>query len=91
MQLIVVAATLPSLIVLSRTTMYPVFRIAGALFAGGVSLAWIAERALTLHTPVDLVVGSIAHEATFVAAALFVTSLILWWLQPASQPGLERI
>ena len=46
MQLIVVAATMPSLVLLSRTRAYPVLRIGGGLFAGCASTGWIIERLL---------------------------------------------
>jgi hypothetical protein len=44
MQLIVIAAFMPLLVLLSRTLAYSVLRIGGALFAGFASLVWIAER-----------------------------------------------
>jgi len=46
MQLIVVAAFMPLLVLLSRTRAYSVLRIGGALFAGFASLVWIAGRLL---------------------------------------------
>ncbi len=78
MQLVVVAATLPSLILLSRTPAYSALRIGGALFAGVASLGWIAERLLDAHSSVDVLVGSIAHQAVWIAVALLSVSLICW-------------
>jgi hypothetical protein len=78
MQLVVVAATMPSLILLSRTSAYPILRIGGALFAGIASLGWIAERTLGVHTSVDVVVGTVAHFAVAIAAGLFLLSLACW-------------
>jgi hypothetical protein len=80
MQLIVVAATMPSLLLMSRTRAYPVLRIAGALFAGFASVGWIAERLFGLHTSVDVLVGAVAHHAVWIAAALFLVSLACWML-----------
>lgn len=77
-QLIVIAATLPSLLLLSRTPAYAPLRIAGALFAGGAALAWIAERLLGFKTPVDLVVDMAASQAPLLAIVLFLVSLA-WW------------
>jgi len=77
-QLIVIAATLPSLLLLSRTPAYRLLRIGGALFAGLAALGWIAERLLVLETPVDRVVGAVAAQAPFLAGSLFLISLI-WW------------
>lgn len=78
MQLVVVAVTLPSLILMSRTPAYSFFRIGGALFAGLASVGWIAERLLGVHTPVDLIVGALAHHAVWIAAALFLVSIVCW-------------
>lgn len=79
MQLVVVAATMPSLIFLSRTRAYSVSRIGGALFAGFASVGWIAERAFGLHNSVDLVVDSIAHRAIWIAGALPLIALVYWF------------
>lgn len=71
MQLIVVAATMPSFVLLSRTRAYSVLRIGGALFAGFASVGWIAERLLYVHNPVDVVVNSGVHYAGWIAGVLF--------------------
>ncbi|MFZ0591790.1 MAG: HupE/UreJ family protein [Bryobacteraceae bacterium] len=83
MQLVVVAATMPSLVLLSRTRAYSVLRIGGALFAGFASVGWIAERLLDVHNSVDLVVNSVAHHAVWIAAVLFLISLVCWSLHEA--------
>jgi hypothetical protein len=75
MQLVVVAATMPSLILLARTRAYPVFRISGALFAGLASLGWIAQRLLLLPNLIDTVVDNVAHHALWIAVGLFLLSL----------------
>jgi hypothetical protein len=77
-QLLVIAATLPSLLLLSRTRAYRLLRIGGGLFAGLAALAWIAERSLGIETPVDLVVGGVAARAPLLAAILFLVSLACW-------------
>ena len=43
-QLLVVAAVLPLLLMLSPTRIYPAIRTGGAAFAGFAALAWIVER-----------------------------------------------
>jgi hypothetical protein len=80
MQLIAVAAMLPSLVVLSRTRAYSVLRISGALFAGCASVGWIIERLLNLHGSVDVIVDSLAHHAVWIAGVLFLISLGCWSL-----------
>jgi hypothetical protein len=78
MQLVVVAATMPSLVLMSRTRGYGVVRVGGAAFAGVAAVGWIAERTLGVHTAVDATVGMAAHEAAWIAAALLVASLGCW-------------
>lgn len=80
MQLIVIAATMPSLLLMSRARAYPVLRIAGALFAGFASAGWIAERLFGLHTSVDALVGTVARHAVWIATVLFLTCLACWML-----------
>ena len=78
MQLVVVAATMPSLILMSRSRAYPALRVTGALFAGLASIGWITERLFNLHTPVNLVLDTLAHHAVWIAAGLFLISLASW-------------
>jgi hypothetical protein len=91
MQLVVVGATMPSLVLLSRTRAYSIFRIGGALFALFASAGWLAERLLNVHTALDAVVDSVAHSALWIAPTLFLISVLCWKLRnirrnlPASQ------
>jgi hypothetical protein len=92
MQMVVVAATMPSLVLMSRTRAYPSLRIGGALFAGFASVGWIAERLFGVHNSVDVVVDIVAHHAVWIAAALFLISLGCWRLgnvldQQATKPA----
>jgi hypothetical protein len=80
MQLIVVAATMPSLVLMSRTRAYPFLRIGGALFAGFASAGWIAERLIGVHNPVGVVVDLVASHAVWIAGVLFLISLGCWRL-----------
>ncbi len=95
MQLIVVAATLPSLALMSRTGAYPFLRISGSLFAGVASLGWIADRLLGLHNSVEAVVNGVAQRAVWIAVALFLIGLVCWSLpkirrQPSALLNCER-
>src|SRR5882724_6320724 len=80
MQLIVVAATLPSLVLLSRMRSYWILRIGVALFAGCASVGWIVERLVNVHCPVDVIVDGVAHHAVWIAGVSFLISLVCWWL-----------
>jgi len=78
MQLIVVVAAMPSLVLFSRTRAYPVIRIGGALFAGFASAGWIAERLLGVRNSVGVVVDSVANHAVWIAGVLSLTSLVCY-------------
>jgi hypothetical protein len=78
MQLAVVAAILPSLLLLSRTRSYSALRIGGGLFAAFASMGWIAERALNVPTAIGPVVETAARYGGQIAGALFVISLSCW-------------
>ena len=75
MQLLVVAAVLPSLLLMSRTDAYPLFRIGGAACAAVASLGWIVERLFGLETPIDQIVNAFARHAPALALILFVTAV----------------
>jgi hypothetical protein len=79
MQLVVVAAILPSLLLLSGTSRYSWFRMGGAMFAGIASAGWIVERLLNVHGPIDFLVDAVAHRAIWLAGGLFVASAFCWW------------
>jgi hypothetical protein len=90
MQLIVVAAIMPSLVLMSRTSAYQFLRIGGALFAGFASVCWIAERLLGVHTSVDLLVNGVAHRAVWIAVGLFLLS-VACWRYPQNSNWLHRV
>ena len=75
MQMVVVAFTLPSLLIMSRTGWYRHLRMLGAILAIIASLAWITERISDVHTPVDSVANAIAQHGWLVAAMLLAASL----------------
>jgi hypothetical protein len=78
MQLAVVVAVLPSLLLLSRTSLYSLFQVGGALFAMVASLGWIAERALDVETGVSPLVEGAAQRGVCIAAGFFLISLTCW-------------
>jgi len=80
MQLLVVAAILPSLLLLSRTRAHPTIRLGAAVFAGAASIGWTAERLFDAKTPVDAIVNAFARYALWAAAVLFLISLACRYL-----------
>jgi hypothetical protein len=98
MQLVVVAATMPSLVLISRTRAYPMLRTGGALFAGLAAAGWIVERLLGLRSSVDIVAGGIAHRGAWIAGGLCLMSAVCWALdkragagEPVSVLALKRV
>jgi len=68
-QLMVVAAVMPALILLARTPAYSAWRVGGAAFAGLAALAWIAERTTGAPNPLGrLLDAGLAHALWLVAA-----------------------
>jgi hypothetical protein len=94
MQLIVVCAILPSLLLLSRTDAYTTFRLIGATFAALASAGWIVERLFSLNYSVNVVVNGAAERAPWIALFLGVGSFVAWLMKrnqsgeqaPAEQP-----
>jgi hypothetical protein len=76
MQLVVVAAALPSLILLSRTRLYASIRTGGAVFAGTAAAGWIAQRLWDLPNPADALVAEIAQRALWIALGMTLLGLI---------------
>jgi hypothetical protein len=78
MQLVVVTAMLPSMLLLSRMSSYRVLRVGGASFAIVASLSWIVERSFNTRNVIDPVVEAVAHRGAWLAVALFVLSIMFW-------------
>ena len=83
MQMAVVALTLPSLILMSRTRAYPWLRVGGALFAGVASVGWIVERMIGAQSSVDNVVNELVHHSVWIGGGLFLLSVVCWASQNA--------
>ena len=79
MQLAVVAATLPSLLLLARTRFYPAFRLAGACFAGVAALGWLLERASGRANVVGGWLASATRHAAPAAVVLLALALLAFW------------
>ncbi len=85
MQLAVVLATMPWLLLLSTTRAYPVVRVLGAGFAAVAAAGWTAERALGWANPVDAVVNALAAHALWVVALLAAAAVLAKVAQAISQ------
>jgi hypothetical protein len=87
MQMAVVVAILPSLLLMSRTRAYPSFKTFSALSAGAASVGWIAERTWSVQSPVDMVVNGLMHHAAWIAAGLLLMSAACWAWQNLMSAG----
>jgi len=78
-QLIVVALVMPSLMVLSRTRVYPTVRIVLASFGLVLAAAWLAERTmLTTVNPLDGVSAALVEHPFTSAACLACVAAATW-------------
>ena len=89
MQLIVVVAAMPSLMLLSRTRLYASVRICGGLFASGAATGWMSQRLFGTRNPINGVVETLARHAISVAITAFAFALAAWALHQRSSrlPG----
>lgn len=78
MQLVVVATAMPSLLLLSRTRLYPAIRTGGAVFAGTAATGWIAQRLWGIANPTDAIVTALAQQALWIACGLTLLGMIAW-------------
>jgi hypothetical protein len=76
-QLAVVLAILPSLVILARLPSYEWLRRGGALLAAVASLAWIAERASGHLNPIAEGIDAALGQAPWLLAALSITALFV--------------
>jgi hydrogenase/urease accessory protein HupE len=75
MQLAVVAAVIPWLILLARTRFYSPVRVEGAVFAAVAASGWIAQRAFNCPNPFDPLVNFLAAHPLCILTALAATAL----------------
>jgi len=71
MQLAVIAAIVPSLLVLARHPGYRALRTCAAAVAGGAALVWIAERGLGAAPRLSPIIDRAASHGRWLAVALF--------------------
>jgi len=89
-QLMVVAAVMPALVLLARTRWYPAARSTGAVFAGIAATAWILERALGFDNPVGRAIDAGLGHAPLLLAGLTALAVLAFAAErrPASPHAL---
>lgn len=83
-QLVIVAVTMPWLLLLSRTLLAVGVRTTLALVAAVAAVAWTIERVFTVETPVTAAVEAVAAHGLWLLAVLASTSVLAWWRAPAT-------
>jgi hypothetical protein len=79
MQLFVIAATVPWLLLLSLTPAYPAVRVGGVALASLAALAWLAERLSGQPNALTLLVAQLVPYAAWLLGALAVGAVGLFW------------
>ena len=75
-QLLVILAAMPWLVLLARSRAYGPFRIAGAALTGIAASAWLAERTFGWANPIVPIVESAAAHALWLLAGLVVLTFV---------------
>ena len=74
-QLAVVAAVVPPLLLAARVPSYRYVRTAGALFAGVAAIAWIAERAMNVENPIGRAIDTLLGHAPWIWLVLTIAAV----------------
>ena len=74
-QLMVIMAAMPWLLLLARSRVYEPLRITGAMLTGIAAGAWLAERAFGWVNPIVPLVETVASHALSLLAGLVVLSV----------------
>jgi HupE/UreJ protein len=82
MQLVVIAAALPSLLLISRTRAYAWVRVSAALFTALASIGWIAERSIDEKNLLVAIVEAIAEHPWWIFCGLSLLALVGVVLRP---------
>lgn len=81
MQLAVIIAVIPWIILLSRTSFYSIFRIGGAILATIASLGWIIERIYENPNFITKLILTISTYAIWLLGVLIITSVLGYFLK----------
>lgn len=87
-QLMVVAAAMPALVLLARTRFYPAVRTTGAVLAGVAAIAWIVERSFGTENPVGRAIDAGLGHAPWLWAALTLGAVVAFYRERRPKPRL---
>lgn len=81
MQLAVIVAVIPWLILLSRTSFYSVFRVGGAILAGIAAIGWIIERLLEKSNVITDLIAKVANYSFWLLGVLIIVVVLVYFLE----------
>ena len=81
MQLAIIIAVIPWLILLSRTSIYTIFRVLGAFIAIIAAFGWIIERLFEKPNFITELITQTSTYIIWVLGALIITSIISYFLK----------
>ncbi|MBS0503542.1 MAG: HupE/UreJ family protein [Proteobacteria bacterium] len=87
-QLMVVAAAMPALVLLARTRFYPAVRTGGAALAGIAATAWIIERSFGTENPVGRAIDAGLGHAPWLWALLTLAAVAAYAIERKPKPRL---
>ena len=85
MQLLLIVLIIPWLMLLSRTTAYPIVRLTGALLAIIAAVAWIAERVSGQSNQLTRSIDQLVGYAPYGLLALALLAVYLTWREKQSK------
>ncbi|MER0440038.1 HupE/UreJ family protein [Emticicia sp. W12TSBA100-4] len=89
MQMAVIVAVIPWLLLLSRTSFYTVFRVFGAILAGLAAIGWIIERLSETPNFITILIEKAANYAVWLLGILMIVSVITYFFKNKKSDFLE--
>ncbi|MBH9536149.1 HupE/UreJ family protein [Novosphingopyxis sp. YJ-S2-01] len=77
-QLGVVLAFLPALMIFARTRHYDWLRLGGAAFAGFAAICWMIERIFATENPLAAFIDALLNHSPLLVALLTVAAVVTW-------------
>ena len=86
MQLLIVCATMPWLLLLSRTPAFGVVRPVGAMLGGVASIGWVIERLFDVRLPTSRALEVVAAHGPWVIVSLAIFALVVTAVRRTPSP-----
>ncbi len=89
LQLAVIVAVIPWLLLLSRTSFYAIFRVFGAVLAGIAAIGWIIERLLDEPNIITNLMAKATNYSSWILGFLIIGTVLLYFLEKRRE-GMTR-